>query len=109
MDQVKFFKDCLPQILLGPFLNTLTHVRQVFKNGPRKFCGIQPLKIEVIWYVLKLQWKETTMIRAERYSNKIETYIWLGALSTHKSYNSFFPEFKILFYKYIFRRPLLNY
>ena len=23
MDQVKFFKDCLPQILLGPFLNTL--------------------------------------------------------------------------------------
>ena len=25
MDQVKFFKGCLPQILLGPFLNTLTH------------------------------------------------------------------------------------
>ena len=23
MNQVKFFKDCLPQILLGPFLNTL--------------------------------------------------------------------------------------
>ena len=26
MDQVKFFKGCLPQILLGPFLNTLAHV-----------------------------------------------------------------------------------
>ena len=25
MDQVKFFKGCLPQILLGPFLNTLSH------------------------------------------------------------------------------------
>ena len=25
MDQVKFFKRCLSQILLGPFLNTLTH------------------------------------------------------------------------------------
>ena len=22
----KFFKDCLPQILLGPFLNTLSHI-----------------------------------------------------------------------------------
>ena len=29
MDQVKFFKDCLPQILLGPFLDTLT---QMFCN-----------------------------------------------------------------------------
>ena len=26
MDQVKFFKGCLPQILLGAFLNTLSHL-----------------------------------------------------------------------------------
>ena len=26
MDQVKLFKGCLPQISLGPFLNTLTHI-----------------------------------------------------------------------------------
>ena len=26
MDLVKSFKGCLPQILLGPFLNTLTHI-----------------------------------------------------------------------------------
>ena len=26
MDQAKFFKGCLPQILLGPFLNTLTNL-----------------------------------------------------------------------------------
>ena len=26
MDQVKFFKGCLSQILLGPFLNTMFHV-----------------------------------------------------------------------------------
>ena len=25
----KFFKGCLPQILLGPFLNTLTHVSRL--------------------------------------------------------------------------------
>ena len=27
MDQVKFFKGCLPQMLLGPFLNTLSHLK----------------------------------------------------------------------------------
>ena len=26
MDQVKFFKSCLPQILLGSFLNTLSYL-----------------------------------------------------------------------------------
>ena len=32
MDQewIKLFKDCLPQILLGSFLNTLSHIT----NGP---------------------------------------------------------------------------
>ena len=24
--EFKFFKSCLPQVLLGPFLNTLTHL-----------------------------------------------------------------------------------
>ena len=27
MDQVKFFKSCLPQVLLGLFLNILTHIK----------------------------------------------------------------------------------
>ena len=27
MDQVKFFKGCLAQILLGPFLNTMSHIQ----------------------------------------------------------------------------------
>ena len=29
MDQVKFFKGCLPQVLLGPFLNTLSHMSRI--------------------------------------------------------------------------------
>ena len=33
MDQVKFFKGCLPQILLGPFLNTLSHMWCVARFG----------------------------------------------------------------------------
>ena len=32
MDQVKFSKGCLPQIVLGPFLNTLPHMsHSIFK------------------------------------------------------------------------------
>ena len=25
-DSLQFFKGCLPQVLFGPFLNTLTHI-----------------------------------------------------------------------------------
>ena len=32
MDQVKIFKGCLPQILLGPFLNTLTQIWEELKS-----------------------------------------------------------------------------
>ena len=32
MDQVKFFKGCLLQILLGPFLNTLSHIEYLFSE-----------------------------------------------------------------------------
>ena len=32
MDQTKFFKSCLPQILLGPFLNTLIHLYLIRPN-----------------------------------------------------------------------------
>ena len=33
MDQLKIFKGCLPQILLGPFLNTLFHIRYYSGNN----------------------------------------------------------------------------
>ena len=32
MDQVKVFKGCLPQISLGPFLNTLSPLLVLYKN-----------------------------------------------------------------------------
>ena len=32
IDQVNFFKGCLPQILLGPFLNTLSHMLHVLRQ-----------------------------------------------------------------------------
>ena len=31
IDQVKFFKGCLPQFLLGPFLNTLSRIKLAVK------------------------------------------------------------------------------
>ena len=44
MDEVKFFKGCLPQLLLGPFLNTLSHIplsENLFK-GLMEYHGILP-------------------------------------------------------------------
>ena len=32
ISQVKFFTGCLPQILLGPLLNTLTHISNILQN-----------------------------------------------------------------------------
>ena len=40
MDQVKLFNSCHPQILLGPFLNTLSHV--TWETALRlKFCYLK--------------------------------------------------------------------
>ena len=34
MEQLKFFKDCLPQILLDPFLNTLFQLKLALTRNP---------------------------------------------------------------------------
>ena len=36
MDQVKFFKGCLPQISLGPFLIALSHIIPLLSNNPKQ-------------------------------------------------------------------------
>ena len=36
MDQINFFKSCLPQTFLGPFLNTLSHI--FGSSHPKVFC-----------------------------------------------------------------------
>ena len=33
MDQLKFFKGCVPQISLSPFLNTLSHMKHLRDDG----------------------------------------------------------------------------
>ena len=47
MDQVKSFKGCLPQILLGPFLNTLTQICALAN------CGCWKIKV----YSMRLMWR----------------------------------------------------
>ena len=49
MDQVKYFKGCLPQILLGPFLNTLSHL---FRKSVTIFLEL--IYIAVILSMIKL-------------------------------------------------------
>ena len=47
MDQVKFFKVCLPQILLGPFLNTLTHILEelISREKVKQFDMIEAIDL----------------------------------------------------------------
>ena len=48
MDKVKFFKDCLPQVLVGPFLNIMSLmilllVSELAKTQSRQTFEIQNL------------------------------------------------------------------
>ena len=46
----KFFKACLPQILLGPFLNTLTHMS--LKDAQNKLISIKKTNRDSNLYML---------------------------------------------------------
>ena len=55
IDQVKFFKGCLPQVLLGPFSNILSYIRVYIKL----FCHLllfekrklQSFEMSWIWII----------------------------------------------------------
>ena len=49
MEQVKFIKGCDPQILLGPFLNTLFHL-----NVAGKFCQLMIMIMIIVIKIIKL-------------------------------------------------------
>ena len=44
MDQVKFSKGCLPQIIHGPFLNTSSHMYVLLVVLPETSTGVLPKK-----------------------------------------------------------------
>ena len=48
MDQVEFFKGCLPQILLGPLLNTLCHIIE------ENCCFFEKKKLHVLEQIVNL-------------------------------------------------------
>ena len=69
----KFFKGCLPQILLGPFLNTLTHIVIFFR---RHFAKCWSKKWEVL-YMLTTYIKNaepSSHVVLNNYSPKAETH-----------------------------------
>ena len=46
----KFFKGCLPQILLGPFLNTWTHLKlPMYKTPHWRFLEVSALRHIIIF------------------------------------------------------------
>ena len=53
MDQVKFFKVCLPKVLLGLFLNTLTQLwgQVTTENPPEHSVGLPAVAPNIIFGV----------------------------------------------------------
>ena len=55
VDQVKFFKGCLPQIFLDPLLNTLTHIRISQLIGyTSHLVGFNGLSLGFVYLIAKL-------------------------------------------------------
>ena len=53
--QVKFFKGRLPQILLGPFLNTLTHMLLIIKVNNKDILLVQHIQhVYLLFFLLTL-------------------------------------------------------
>ena len=60
-DKEKFFKGCLPQILHGPFLNTLSHL--IFQSNSN-FSRLNPFHAtDLFLYILKLLQKQRFSFR----------------------------------------------
>ena len=58
MDKVKFFKGCLPQVLVGPFLNIMSLiilllVPELAKTQSRQTFEIQNLVKDIKWSFFK--------------------------------------------------------
>ena len=51
MDQVKFMEDSLPQISLGPFLNTLSQINNVFQALTNQILRDVRSRIHVLHYL----------------------------------------------------------
>ena len=63
MDQVKFFKGCLPQILLNLFLNTLTHLKIIC--GLISTANINPLEWQIYTHQYHLAFIQNCIISYE--------------------------------------------
>ena len=58
----KSFKGCLPQILLGPFLNTLSHfsiLAEATSVGNNRMGDLHiDFRLEMLWKIVPLKFKE---------------------------------------------------
>ena len=68
MDQVKLFKGCLPQILLGPFLNTLSQLSRRVEYCPYCTLGQNVVLLDKI-ETTKFDFRERMEIHAFFISN----------------------------------------
>ena len=67
----KIFKDCLPQILLGPFLNTLTYIYREREISSMKW--VNRISENVKYPVPKLKWN-MKLLKLMKYNCKTKDF-----------------------------------
>ena len=67
MDQVKFFKSCLPESLLGPFLNTLSHMPLKLNLVFQTFVTL------LLFYLTSQQHSKSTLKKSEQYVKSVQS------------------------------------
>ena len=81
----KFFKGCLPQILLGPFLNTLAHLLFVVNNGNSRVMTL-------FWYLYCWLWTNFTQVSTYSKTFMLLKYIFELQLMSYINRMAFSEE-----------------
>ena len=105
----RFFKGCLPQVLLGPFLNTLSHIYRTIvlsKNilhYQRQYCFVKWL---FLWFEKsKVWWSPTFLLPQNRISLWKKSFGSLNIPSKKEEFRTVIEIFKIRTVKILWKNP----
>ena len=79
----KYFKGCLPQIPLGLFLNTLSHIKMILWEFGKTFSSHAPLKFAFLCFTFYV-WKQIFCISKVSISQKVKGFKIQNLFGTRK-------------------------
>ena len=96
----KFFKDCLPQIFLGPFLNTLTQIipKKKFKKRKKSFItnSVQLLPPYIVGNEIVFQVEQTEIDKSKPRRVSPTLVIYITQISRRIFYGDSLKCFKLI-------------